>query len=90
LIRSSGSTLLDMVPDPTLSTRVSERLEVNGDRVSDLHLWRVGPGHAALVASIVTDKPHDPAICKERLKGIEVLSHVTVEVHTCREHRSLD
>jgi Co/Zn/Cd efflux system component len=48
LIRSSGMTLLDMVPDPSLSSRIKEMLELNGDRVSDLHIWRVGPGHSAL------------------------------------------
>ena len=62
LIRSSGMTLLDMVPDPSLSSRIKEMLELNGDRVSDLHIWRVGPGHSALVASLVTDEPQDPSI----------------------------
>ena len=88
LIRSSGTTLLDVVPDPSLSFRIKERLEVNGDRVSDLHIWRVGPGHTALVASVVTDAPQDPSVYKARLRGLPRLSHVTVEVHTCpdREH----
>ena len=86
LIRSSGTTLLDMVPDPALSPRIMERLEVNGDRVSDLHIWRVGPGHSALVASIVSDAPQDPSIYKARLKDLKGLSHVTVEVHACLDH----
>lgn len=86
LLRSSGMTLLDMVPDSLLSSRVKERLEINGDRVSDLHIWRVGPGHSAVVASVVTDEPHDPSIYKTRLKGLPRLSHVTIEVHTCPDH----
>jgi len=86
LIRSSGMTLLDMVPDPSLPSRIKERLEVSGDQVSDLHLWRVGPGHSAVVASVVTDEPQDPSHYKARLKGLEGLSHVTVEVHTCPDH----
>jgi cation diffusion facilitator family transporter len=86
LIRSSGMTLLDMVPDPSLPSRIKERLEVNGDRMSDLHIWRVGPGHSALVASVVTDDPQDPSIYKTRLKGLKGLSHVTMEVHTCPDH----
>jgi cation diffusion facilitator family transporter len=86
LIRSSGTTLLDMVPDRSLSSRIKERLEVNGDRVSDLHIWRVGPGHTALVASVVTDEPQDPSIYKARLRGLPRLSHMTVEVHTCPDH----
>jgi cation diffusion facilitator family transporter len=89
LIRSSGMTLLDMVPDPSLSSRIKEMLELNGDRVSDLHIWRVGPGHSALVASLVTDEPQDPSIYKARLKGLKGLSHVTVEAHTCPDHEHL-
>ena len=75
-----------MVPDPSLPSRIKERLEVSGDQVSDLHLWRVGPGHSAVVASVVTDEPQDPSHYKARLKGLEGLSHVTVEVHTCPDH----
>jgi len=86
LLRSSGTTLLDMVPDPSLSLRIKERLEVAGDRVSDLHIWRVGPRHTALVASVVTDEPQDPSIYKARLRGLPRLSHVTVEVHICPHH----
>jgi Co/Zn/Cd efflux system component len=86
LIRSSGMTLLDMVPDPSLSVRIKEMLELNGDRVTDLHLWRVGPGHSALVASVVSDDPQDPSIYKARLNGLKGLSHVTVEAHTCPDH----
>lgn len=87
LIHSSGVTLLDMVPDASLSSRIKERLEIKGDRVSDLHIWRVGPGHTALVASLVTDEPQDPSIYKARLRGLPRLSHVTVEVHTCAGHK---
>src|SRR5262245_714514 len=90
LIRSSGMTLLDMVPDPALSSRIREKLEVNGDRLSDLHVWRVGPGHAAVVASIVANAPQDPSFYKARLKELPRLSHVTIEVHPCPEHRRAD
>ncbi len=44
LIRSSGAVLLDAAPGPDLSRRIVSRLEHGGDRVSDLHVWRVGPG----------------------------------------------
>jgi cation diffusion facilitator family transporter len=86
LMRTAGMTLLDMVPDPALASRIKDKLEVAGDRLSDLHLWRVGPGHAAVVASIVTDAPREPSFYKARLKGLPRLSHVTVEVHRCPEH----
>jgi cation diffusion facilitator family transporter len=84
LLRSSGAVLLDTVADSRLATRIRQRLEVGGDRVADLHLWRVGPGHAAVIASVVSDEPRAPDRYKARLDGIDGLSHITVEVHACR------
>lgn len=86
LIRSSGAVLLDIVPNRKLAEHVRARLEIDGDRVADLHLWQVGPGHAALIAAIVSDRPQPPSRYKARLEGIAGLSHVTVEVHPCPHH----
>ncbi len=86
LIRGSGSVLLDTVPNPKLLARLREHLEVGGDRVSDLHLWRIGPGHVAVIASIVSDQPQAPDTYKARLAGIDGLSHVTIEVQACPSH----
>jgi len=86
LIRTAGATLLDAVPDQRLARSVRERIEVGEDRVTDLHLWRLGPGHAGLIVSVVSDAPQSPDVYKKRLAGIEGLSHVTVEVHACPDH----
>jgi cation diffusion facilitator family transporter len=86
LIGSAGAVLLDIVPDQSLATNIRSRLEADGDRVTDLHLWRLGPGHAGLVATVVSDNPEPPAAYKERLADISGLSHVTVEVHQCSGH----
>lgn len=90
LLRSASAVLLDMVPDRHLAGMVRDRLEIDGDRVSDLHLWRLGPGHAGLIAAVVSDHPQPPAVYKRRLEGIDGLSHVTVEIHVCedRHHRA--
>lgn len=88
LIRSSGAVLLDMVPHPRLAFTVKERLEVEGDKVSDLHLWRLGPGHTALIVSVVSDRPQPVAAYKARLEGLFSLSHVTVEIHACPNDES--
>lgn len=77
LLRSSGAVLLDTVPDPNLLARIRERLETGGDRLSDLHLWRVGPGHAAVIASVVADQPQPVETYKARLADIVGLSHIT-------------
>ena len=81
LLRNAGAVLLDTVVDPQLAARIRAKLEVGGDRISDLHLWRVGPGHAALIASIVSDQPQSPESYKARLAGLAGLSHITIEVH---------
>lgn len=86
LIRSSATVLLDMVPDRHLAGSIRKRLERDGDRVSDLHLWRLGPGHTGVIASVVSDRPQAPGVYKERLDGLAGLSHVTVEVHPCADH----
>jgi cation diffusion facilitator family transporter len=84
LIRSAGAVLLDMVPSPTLAASIRERLEIGGDHVSDLHLWRVGPGHTAVVVAVVSDKPQEASVYKARLNVLRGLSHITVEVQPRR------
>lgn len=83
LIRDSGAVLLDVSVDKNLEAVIRDRLETRGDRVTDLHLWQVGPGHRAAVISVVSDRPLPPATYKHRLEDLRGLSHVTVEVETC-------
>jgi cation diffusion facilitator family transporter len=83
LVRSAGAVLLDVSADPELSRKIAARLERAGDRISDLHLWRVGPGHLAAVISLVSDQPNAPAFYNDKLSGLPGLSHVTVEVERC-------
>jgi cation diffusion facilitator family transporter len=81
LVRTAGCVLLDTVPDAKLPQRIRDLMEIDGDRLCDLHVWQVGPGHAAVIASIVSDAPQTPAVYKQRLVGLAGLSHVTVEVN---------
>ena len=89
LMRSAGAVLLDMVPSSALERLVRGRLQGEGDRITDLHLWRLGPGHMGLIAAVVTDTPLPPDAYKARLTGIGGLSHVTVEVHPCPDHERM-
>ncbi|MCX5497386.1 CDF family Co(II)/Ni(II) efflux transporter DmeF [Kaistia dalseonensis] len=84
LLRESGAILVDAAPGTGLDAAVRARLERGGDHVTDLHLWRVGPGHHAAVISLVTATPAEPAHYKTALSGIHGLSHVTVEVNAAR------
>jgi cation diffusion facilitator family transporter len=89
LVRSSALVLLDAVPDAELVERIRNRIEVEGDRVCDLHLWRLGPGHLAAIVAVVSDRPKPPEAYKAGLDGLVGLSHLTVEVHPCCSHAPL-
>jgi cation diffusion facilitator family transporter len=81
LIRDTGSVLLDMTPDPNMAENIRMAIERDGDRLCDLHLWRLGPGHIGVIVSIATAMPRAPTFYRERLAPFRSLSHVTVEVH---------
>ncbi len=80
LVRDTGAILLDMVPDRRVAERVRGVVEAAGDRVDDLHLWRLGPGHLGAILSVNTTEDRGPAFYRERLARFPALSHVTVEV----------
>src|SRR5262245_56692655 len=83
LIRDSGAVLLDMTPDPAIAQKIRSILETGDDRVADLHLWRVGPGHYSAIISLLTHRPERPSHYRERLRVLDNLSHVTIEIDTC-------
>jgi cation diffusion facilitator family transporter len=83
LLRAAGAVLLDMSPQGSLAASIRSRLETGSDRVADFHLWRVGPGHHAVIASVVSDRPQPMATYKSRLADVAGLSHVTIEVDQC-------
>jgi cation diffusion facilitator family transporter len=90
LLRDTGGILLDRTPDPRLAEKVRSVIESEGDRVTDLHLWRLGPGHLGAIVSVATEGAHDAAHYRQRLAKFADLSHVTVEVqHAHAEPASL-
>jgi len=80
LARRAGAALLDINPSAELTAEVRQRLSSDGERVIDLHLWRLGPGHHAVIAVIAAADPRPAAAYRARLAGLAGLSHVTVEV----------
>ena len=82
LVRDTGAILLDICPTKSLETNVRRAIEVAGDELLDLHVWRLGPGHFGAVISVATDVTHrGPAFYHEMLRRFAGLSHITVEVH---------
>ena len=80
LLRDTGGILLDRTADPRMAERVRTVIESDGDRVTDLHLWRLGPGHLGAIISVATTQAHEAAHYRQRLAKFGDLSHVTVEV----------
>ena len=54
LLRDTGSILLDRTPDPRMAEKVRTTIESEGDQVTDLHLWRLGPGHLGAIVAVAT------------------------------------
>src|ERR1700683_1732250 len=80
LIRDTGAILLDMNPDRSMAERMCALIESDGDRLTDLHLWRLGPGHLGAIVSVATRQPRGPDYYQSLLRRFRALSHVTVQV----------
>lgn len=80
LIRDTGAILLDVNPDRQLSTSIRQVVTAVGDEVTDLHLWRLGPGHLGAIVSVITNENRSPDYYRSRLSQFKSLSHLTVEV----------
>lgn len=80
LIRDTGAILLDMNPDPRMTDRLRQTIEGDGDKLTDLHLWRLGPGHLGAIASVNTRQARGPDYYRAKLARFRSLSHLTVEV----------
>jgi cation diffusion facilitator family transporter len=81
LIRQTGGVLLDYVPDgEDLPEEIRGAIERDGDEITDLHIWQLGPGHHGAIVAIKSTEPQQPGFYRQRLAHIHDLSHVTIEV----------
>jgi cation diffusion facilitator family transporter len=80
LIRDTGAILLDMTPEGAQADRIRSLVERDGDQVTDLHLWRLGPGHIGAIVSVATRSSRGAGDYHKRLAAMPSLSHLTVEV----------
>jgi len=84
LLVDTGRILLDRDVDPHIVTEILGRIEAKADnRVSDIHVWRVGANSLSVILSVVTHHPKPPDHYKQLLKGLPEIEHVTVEVIAC-------
>jgi cation diffusion facilitator family transporter len=80
LVRDTGAILLDMNPDRKMAERMRAVIENDGDRLTDLHLWRLGPGHLGAIVSVATQRQRGPEYYQSLLHRFHSLSHLTVQV----------
>lgn len=81
LVQTSG-ILLDKHIDAHRAGQIQATIENESDnRVSDIHVWKIGPADYAAILSVVTHYPQSPAHYKRMLREFNRLSHVTIEVN---------
>jgi cation diffusion facilitator family transporter len=77
LMRDTSAVLLDAA-DAHLEAEVRDEVEgPGGARITDLHIWRLGPGQHGAIVSYVGEAPADEV--RARLRQVHELRHVTVE-----------
>lgn len=82
LMRDTAATMLDyrQANDP-LEEKIRALVNENGDRITDLHVWQLGPGHQAAIVALATNSAEKPETYRDKLTRSAGLSHVTVEVN---------
>jgi cation diffusion facilitator family transporter len=84
LLVDTGRVLLDRNVNQEAISEIKAIIESDSDnRVSDIHVWRVGPYYLSAIISIVTHFPNSPEYYKNLLSGFDEISHMTVEVNKC-------
>jgi cation diffusion facilitator family transporter len=85
LIRDAGAVLLDYLPaGERLPDEIRRSIETESERITDLHVWRLGPGHVGVIISIASAEPRAPSHYRGKLSHLHELSHVTIEVEPVR------
>jgi cation diffusion facilitator family transporter len=81
LMRDSAAVLLDTTDEP-VAAEIRELLATDDVRISDLHVWQVGPDARAAIVSVVASASVSADTIRERLAPVHELSHLTVEFRT--------
>ncbi|EGM1399766.1 CDF family Co(II)/Ni(II) efflux transporter DmeF [Salmonella enterica] len=83
LLKDTSRVLLDQQRSD-LEHDVRHAIESDDARISDLHLWAIGPNIHAAIVSVVSHDPEAPAVYKQRIQAqCPSLVHITVEPQRC-------
>ena len=81
LVWETTRQLIDLDPSTKSRDAVRAALErLEDTRVSDLHLWRVGPGKLVCVVAVSTHKPLGLEAYKKAVYEAVPVEHLTVEI----------
>ena len=84
LLKQTSPILLDGSIDEEYRSAITEAIEKDTDnRITDIHIWKVGANHYAAIISLVTHFPKSAEYYKDLLTGFRKLSHTTIEVNAC-------
>lgn len=84
LLGSTSSVLLDRQAPEHLLSRIRGLMEVDEDtRVTDLHVWSIGPEIYSAQITLIGHNPLAPADYKALIPASLGLVHVSIEVHVC-------
>src|SRR3546814_7392204 len=86
LLRATGAVLVDAAANPALEAEIRAAIEDGDAIITDLHVWRVGPGRYAAIVSLVAADPLSPQKYADRLRVHDEVVHVTIEPHRCEGH----
>lgn len=85
LLRETSAILLDGSAGDRRLLAIRSRIETAPTtRLTDLHVWQVGPHHQAAILAIVTSDPRPADEYKARLRDLHGLSHITIEVNSAQ------
>lgn len=86
LLKQTSPILLDGSIEQEYQSAITEAIEKDADnRITDIHIWRVGANHYAAIISLVTHFPKSAEYYKDLLSGFHKLSHTTIEVNACKD-----
>jgi len=84
LLGTTAAVLLDRQAPEKLQSAIRDAIERDGDsRITDLHVWSIGPDIYSAQIALVAHNPSTPDEYKERINKSAGLVHIAIEVHIC-------
>jgi cation diffusion facilitator family transporter len=84
LLKESSAILLDAGVKSEVRDEIRELIEADADnRITDLHVWKIGPQHLAVLLTLVTHHPRSASEYKQLLASLYQIKHISIEVINC-------